>query len=213
MGEPIFNENVFRISRHMIRNKKEFFQGILDLRVEVVHPVLTTSLPKKFKLLEERIMEWCDIKNDLYKGQAGFQFSINSTNEEQRDAMFNGMQLSLVEFSRIAKRMPDPISRKYCLNFALASGNEVDAIKLSNLFDKDKFMVKITPIHNNNACRKNGIVTVDGYESFSPYKKAEEDLKKAGFDVLIFVPSFDEEEGLVTCGNAVLGGSTSSLIN
>ncbi len=25
--------------------------------------------------------------------------------------------------------------------------------------------------------------------------------------VLVFVPSLDEEEGLVTCGNAVLGGS------
>lgn len=28
------------------------------------------------------------------------------------------------------------------------------------------------------------------------------------FDVLVFVPSIDEEDGLVTCGNAVLGGST-----
>ena len=36
----------------------------------------------------------------------------------------------------------------------------------------------------------------------------EEDLKKEGFDVLVFVPSIDEEDGLVTCGNAVLGGST-----
>ena len=27
------------------------------------------------------------------------------------------------------------------------------------IFDKDKFMIKITPIHNNNACRENGIET------------------------------------------------------
>ena len=33
-------------------------------------------------------------------------------------------------------------------------------------------------------------------------------MKAAGFDVLVFVPSIDEEDGLVTCGNAILGGST-----
>lgn len=31
------------------------------------------------------------------------------------------------------------------------------------LFDKDKFMCKITPIHNNTACTENGIKTVGGY--------------------------------------------------
>lgn len=68
-------------------------------------------------------------------------------------------------------------------------------------------MIKITPIHNNTACRENNIETVDGYSSFAPYAKAEQELIDVGFDVLVFVPSMDEENGLVTCGNAVLGGS------
>ena len=42
------------------------------------------------------------------------------------------------------------------------------------------------------------------HESFG--KKVEEDLRNEGFDVLVFVPSIDEEDGLVTCGNLVLGG-------
>lgn len=69
-------------------------------------------------------------------------------------------------------------------------------------------MCKITPIHNNNACTENDIKTVGGYEHFAPYAKPEQDLRDAGFDVLVFVPSIDEEDGLVTCGNAILGGST-----
>jgi len=69
-------------------------------------------------------------------------------------------------------------------------------------------MCKITPMHNNNACRKNGIETVGGYDSFEPYEHPEKELTNAGFDVLIFVPSMDEEDGLVTCGNLILGGST-----
>jgi 23S rRNA (adenine2503-C2)-methyltransferase len=69
-------------------------------------------------------------------------------------------------------------------------------------------MCKITPIHNNNACRENDIVTIGGYDSWQPYSQPEQDLKDAGFDVLVFVPSIDEEDGLVTCGNVILGGST-----
>lgn len=161
--------------------------------------------------LESRILWWCDIKNDTYNGQAGLQFSINSTNEDQRQEVFAGKSLTLPEIAAIAAKMPAPVSRKYCLNFAYSTDFEVDADKIDSLFDKDKFMVKITPIHNNNACCTNGIETVGGYDSWQPYRKPEEDLKAKGWDVLVFVPSMDEEDGLVTCGNAVLGGSTMKI--
>lgn len=207
MGDPIFNEQVFLFSEWLYKNKLEILSDT-GVSVETLHPVLTTSLPKKFKLLEERILRWCSIKNDIYNGQAGLQFSINSTSEKQRTEMFDGMQLSLPDLAKIADKMPMPISRKYCLNFAYSTDFEIDANVISDLFDKDKFMCKITPIHNNNACIENGIETVGGYDSYYPYKQPEDDLKAAGFDVLVFVPSIDEEDGLVTCGNAITGGST-----
>lgn len=206
MGEPIFNQNVFDFAEWCFYNKKQI-QSDTGLRIEVFHPVLTTSLPRKFKELPKRIYDWCGIKNHIYNGQAGFQFSINSTNEDQRTDMYNNMQLHLEDVSAIAKHMPDPISRKYCLNFAWASNYEIDGAKLAKLFNPEKFMCKITPIHNNNACKDNKIETLGGYNSY-PYKKPEEELKKNGFDVLVFVPSLDEENGLVTCGNVILGGST-----
>lgn len=207
MGEPIFNENVFDFAKWLYKNKSTI-QRDLGMRTEVIHPVLTSSFPRKFPLLEQRILEWCDIKNNLYNGQAGLQFSINSTDENQRTTMFRDMQLRLEDLSKIADKMPEPLGRKYCLNFAYSTDFIVNADKLSSLFDPAKFMAKITPIHNNNACRKNRIQTLHGYDSYLPYKTPEESLKKAGFDVLVFVPSMDEEDGCVTCGNAVLGGST-----
>lgn len=205
MGEPIYNDAVFEQAEFLYKHKG-LLQALWGLRIETLHPVLTTSLPRKFKKLEENILRWCDIKNEVYNGQAGLQFSINSTNEEQRTEMFQGLQLSLEDFSKIADKMPMPTGRKYCLNFAYSTDYEVDGEKLRKLFDPEKFMCKITPIHNNNACAANGIETVDGYESYAPYKGPEESLKAAGFDVLVFVPSMDEEDGLVTCGNLVLGG-------
>jgi 23S rRNA (adenine2503-C2)-methyltransferase len=210
MGEPAFNMNVFEFSRWLAANKRQL---LIDtgLRVEVIHPVLTSSMPRALGDLGDRIREWCDIKNNVYNGQAGLQFSINSTNDDQRNAMFNNRALSLDEIAIIAESLPDPVSRKYCLNFAYSTDFEIDAEKLANMFDPNKFMCKITPIHNNNACTSNNIKTLGGYDSWMPYQKPEEDLKAAGFDVLVFVPSMDEENGLVTCGNAVLGGGTLKL--
>lgn len=205
MGEPIFNDNVFTFAIELIQKKKQL-QDIFNLRTEVIHPVLTTSLPKNFKKLGDKLFEWCDIKNINYNGQAGLQLSINSTCDEQRDDMFNGMSCNIKTISEVCKTLPDPIGRKYCLNFALADGYIVDHFKLLSLFDPNKFMVKITPIHNNNECKENGIITHKGYESYTPYKEVEEKLKSVGFDVLVFIPSTDEENSLVTCGNAVLSG-------
>ena len=165
-----------------------------------------SSQSKADKNIEQKILTWCNIKNTLYNGQAGLQFSINSTDTEQRNDMFQNMSLSLVELSEIGKKMPFPMSRKYTLNFAFSSDFIIDAKYIRDLFDPEKFMCKITPIHNNIACSENNISTVGGYDSWQPYQKPEQDLIAVGFDVLVFVPSIDEEDGLVTCGNVVLGG-------
>jgi len=203
MGEPTFNGNVLDIAACLHRNIFEFWQGCLT-----VHPVVSTMLPKSNNHLYQFLNIWCnDIKNKLYKGEAGLQFSINSTSDEQRNDMFSGNSLTLDQISHIGKGLPMPVGRKYALNFALADDYIVDAIKLSNMFDSDKFMVKITPLHKTKSCEDNNIQTTGGYDSFVPYKKSESELIQQGFDVIVFVPSYDEDLGLITCGNAVLSGN------
>jgi len=68
-------------------------------------------------------------------------------------------------------------------------------------------MVKITPLHRTKSCDINSIVTTKGYDEFTPYLRAEYDLKSVGFDVIVFVPSYDEDLGMITCGNAILSGN------
>ena len=65
-------------------------------------------------------------------------------------------------------------------------------------------MCKITPMHVTHACKKNNIQTSGGYSEFTPYQKTEVELKDVGFDVLVFVPSLEEDESRITCGNAIL---------
>jgi len=202
MGEPTFNNNVLLHAMYLQNDILPF------LGKSLIHPVISTMLPRKNKKLIDFLKSWCKIKNEIYKGDAGLQFSINSTSNEQREDMFSGNSLTLEEISDIGKELPMPIGRKYALNFALADYYELDADKLLKLFNPNKFMVKITPLHITNSCKDNDIKTTGGYEYFTPYKPAEEALKKAGFDVLVFIPSKDEDEGRITCGNAILSGST-----
>jgi len=209
MGEPTFNEDVFLFSEWLAANKRQI-QEETGVRIEVIHPVLTTMCPE-YEQTESRIRRWADIKNELFNGQAGLQLSINTTSDDARNGMFDGSSKQLREIATIADKLPMPIGRKYCLNFAYASGNEVDGAKLASMFDVDKWMVKITPIHNNTACGDNGIATIEGYSSYRPYKEPEQSCKDAGFDTLVFIPSQDEEDGLITCGNAILGGSELKL--
>lgn len=206
MGEPMFNfDAVHSFARDLYETKR-----YLPLRVETLHPVFTTSMPMAAKGVTDKLLAWCILKNELYNGQAGLQLSINSTSDDDRERMFSGMAMPLAEVSRVCRALPAPVGRKYCLNFALASSSEVDAVRLLDLFDPEAWMVKITPIHNNAASIGSGLVTLGGYDSWEPYRAAEESLIRAGFDVLTFVPSQDEERGLVTCGNAVLAGSRAS---
>jgi 23S rRNA (adenine2503-C2)-methyltransferase len=201
MGEPTFNFDVIEHAKQLHKIVRPYIGN------SMIHPVISTMLPKANKRLMEFLNDWCDIKNYTYRGDAGLQFSINSTDDEQRNEMFSGNSLPLIDIAEIGRLLPDPKGRKYALNFALADNYIVDAEKLAMLFNPNKFMVKITPLHKTQSCDANGIITTDGYEAFTPYQKAETDCKNAGYDVIVFVPSYDEDLGLITCGNAILSGS------
>lgn len=202
MGEPTFNEDVLWTA-HLLRANV----GYEGLGCGTIHPVVSTMMPKYNKYLHEFLYRWTEIKNEEYKGEAGLQLSINSTNNEQRDIMFSDNSLSLEDIAHESCFFPKPIGRKYALNFALADGYEIDANKLRDLFNPEYFMVKITPLHRTKSCVDNDITTTDGYTAFTPYKEVESRLKEIGFDVIVFVPSYDEDMGLITCGNAILSGN------
>jgi 23S rRNA (adenine2503-C2)-methyltransferase len=209
MGEPVLNPNVLEFARWLNDHKREL-QENTSVRIETIHPVLSTMCPKNIKTFDY-IWKWIYLKNDTYNGQAGLQISVNSTSEDQRTEMFRGKAYSLSEISEALNCVSEPLGRKYCLNIAYASGNEVDGKRLAKLFSPSKWMVKITPIHNNNSCSKNNIKTVGGYKTYTPYEIPEKSCTDAGFDTLVFVPSMDEEKSCITCGNAILGGSTIKL--
>ena len=198
MGEPTWNKNVLDFTKDV----RKIIRPIIGR--SLVHPVISTMLPKDNKFLNEYLNDWVEIKNDVFRGDAGLQFSINTTDDKQREYLFSGNSHTLEEISKIGDMLDMPVGRKYALNFALGDDFNVDAEKLRDLFNPNKFMVKITPIHITNACKDNNIETKNGYFDYSPYRDIENKLKAAGFDVLVFIPSVEEDTSRITCGNAIL---------
>ena len=199
MGEPTFNPNVITSAEYiakMLGDKNS------DVTFDEYHPVVSTMMPKANKNLKEFLHRWVET-GFVYGGEDGFglQFSINTLDEEDRNAMFRNRSMSLQEISDVIRELPMPKKRKYTLNFAVTSKSNLDVELMNKYFDKEKCIVKITPIHET-------VEAVDeGYEivkDFDVYEKFEQPLVDDGWDVIVFVPSKEEDADRITCGNSLI---------
>ena len=197
MGEPTFNRSVITAA-----NLVDLTLRSGDITFDEYHPVVSTMMPKNNKNLHAFLTEW--VKSGfIYGGDDGYglQFSINTLDEEKRNEMFRNMSLSLEEIGHIIDELPNPKERKYTLNFAVTSDCNLDVGLMNKYFDKEKCIVKITPIH------KTVEAVSEGYEivtDFDVYEKFEQPLVADGWDVIVFVPSKEEDEDRITCGNALI---------
>lgn len=200
MGEPTWNDDVIRSTRRL--------QTILPRIFDEVHyhPVVSTMMPKNNKNLKSFLIEWTHTKNLIMLGEAGLQLSINSTDEKERNWMFSGNAHTLNAIGKIVKGLPHPRGRKYTLNFAIADYS-IDPDILLRYFSPDDWICKLTPMHKTTTALEHDIKTEGDYTEIYPYLEDEQNLKDAGYDVLVFVASEYEDLGRITCGNALLGGS------
>lgn len=199
MGEPTFNPNVI--------TSAEFIAQMLmndhsDVTFDTYHPVVSTMMPKANKNLKEFLHKQVET-GFAYGGEDGFglQFSINTLDENDRNEMFRNRSLSLQEISDIIKELPMPKKRKYTLNFAVTSKSNLDVALMNKYFDKEKCIVKMTPIHETVEAVNEGYEIV---HDFDVYEQFEQPLVNDGWDVIVFVPSKEEDEDRITCGNSLI---------
>ena len=196
MGEPTWNPNVLDATKWMKTHLDNEYH---------IHPVVSTMMPKHNEWLKTFIHTWMRMKNRLFKGEAGLQLSINSTNEQERAVMFNNQACSLKQINKVMEGII-PNGRKITLNFAVAN-YEIEPEVLLEYFDPDDYIVKLTPMHKTLSCLQNDIKTEGDYTTYHPYEHYERELKKYGFDVLVFIASIEEDLGRITCGNVILSGT------
>jgi 23S rRNA (adenine2503-C2)-methyltransferase len=198
MGEPTFNPAVIDAAYKL----KLWFMA----RGWPYHAVVSTMMPKMYRGIATFLERWIDYKNNACNGEAGLQLSINSTDDEQRLQQFGPNSRNLNDISNIMNSIVTKpcLGRKIALNFAVTNSTIIDAQKLADLFDPAIYMCKLTPIHVTKNSEQHSLFTHGGYSLYDVYREHEENLKQAGFDVIVFVPSLEEDKSRITCGNAIL---------
>ena len=197
MGEPTFNWDVIRAA-NLVAEALMFG----SVQFDEYHPVVSTMMPKSNKNLESFLYEWV-MSGYTFGGEDGYglQFSINTLDEMQRNKMFCNMSLSLGKISKIIDELPMPKNTKFTLNFAVTPESNLDVKLMNKYFDKDRCIVKITPIHKTVEAVNKGYEIVT---NFDVYEKFEQPLVKDGWNVIVFIPSKEEDEDRITCGNSLI---------
>lgn len=194
MGEPTFNPGVITAANIVNQIAQPVF--------EEYHPVVSTMMPKNNIYLEAFLKSWVHWGFEYQqKDGYGLQFSINTLDEDDRNRMFGNKSLSLKEIGQIIDRLPAPHGRKYTLNFAVTQKSNLCPELMEKYFDKSKCIVKITPIHETVSASTNKYEIV---RSFDVYERFEKPLTQKGWDVIVFIPSEEEDNDRITCGNSLI---------
>ncbi len=191
MGDPALNPAVIEVleSLHVL------------YRAPALIPCISTIAPRSGARFLERLIR---VKNDLYpEGSFQMQFSVHSTNEEQRDFLIPYPKMTLGEITAYGERFFAEGDRKIALNFATPRGFEIDMGKVRELFDPERFLIKITPVNptrNQTAHRLESLIIGERPEEATPLVSSFED---AGFDVILSIGELGENAIGSNCGQFV----------
>ena len=199
MGEPTLNSVILDFIEYdlvdLIRSKVD---------AEVIVPTISTMLPKNKKLVAEFLQRYCRIKNEVYGGNAELQFSISTTDENARNRLFRNLSLPLCDIAEIAASLPAPQGSKYRLNFPVTKDTVIDAGVIDGLFDKTKFEIKLTPIHETFNALDNGFNVTSEYDSYEVFAPIEKAFLDKGWDVAVYLDKKGEDADSLTCGHLLL---------
>ncbi|PLV57586.1 radical SAM protein [Thermotoga sp. SG1] len=192
MGEPALNDAVLDVLEDLPKRYNAF--GLL--------PSISTIAPHGTDSFFEKLLK---IKEKHYRGRFQLQFSIHSTNEEERDRIMPVKKWSLREISEYGKTFVKEGDRKITLNFAVAQNYSLDPDVIVDLFDPEKFLVKITPVNPTYRSRENNLRSDVDIEKGALIKHQEfvSRLRNAGFEVILSIGELEENKIGSNCGQYV----------
>lgn len=191
VGEPALNDTVLDVLEEL--------PSILN--APGLMPSISTVAPIGRDSWFERLLE---IKNRLYVGRFQMQFSIHSTDAEQRDKIIPVKKWDFEQIASYGERFVSEGDRKVTLNFALAQENVADADVIIKYFNPEKFLIKITPVNPTYRSVENGLNSdVDDNGLVLKHRTFVEKLRENGFEVIISVGELEENKIGSNCGQYV----------
>jgi len=188
MGEPSFNTNVLDVleqlpSRYSMRN---------------FIPSLSSIAPASTEQFFERLLK---IKKELYDKSFQLQFSIHSTDRDQRDRLMPIRKMSFEDIAAYAKQLYSPGGKKLTLNFAIGADYIIQPEKIKNIFDPEIFLIKVTPVNPTFKAMQNNIRSLVNPET-SHYPVIDA-FKECGYEVLLSIGEWEENKIGSNCGQYV----------
>jgi len=187
MGEPTLNKSVLDVLREL--PKKYDAPGLM--------PCISTIAPNGSNEFLEELIE---IKNLLYSdGKFQLQFSIHSTNEDERKKWMSPNIWSLKKIADYGEQWYKEGDRKITLNFAVAEDSEINPDIILEFFDPAKYWIKLTPVNPTDRAIHNKLQSGITEEN-SEYIPLLEEFRTRGFEASISIGEWEENEIGSNCG-------------
>ena len=188
MGDPAFNDAVLDVLQRLPETwPRAGIMASISTVAPAGHEAFFTAL--------------ADIKNTCYPpGNFQMQFSLHTTDEEQRRRLVPVKTWSFETMARWGAAFYREGDRKVTLNFAAARGFPLDPAALSAVFDPRYFLVKLTPVNPTHASRQAGIAGLIDPETPERNMDVVAAFEDAGYDVILSIGETRENQIGSNCG-------------
>lgn len=188
MGEPSFNNAVL---------------DLLDILPETYSlsqfiPSLSTIAPVGTDPFFERLI---NIKKKLYPDTFQLQFSIHSTDQDQRDQLIPVRKWDFLRISEYSRRFFNQDGKKITLNFAMSTDTILTPDILFQFFDPEIFIIKLTPVNPTRKARNNSINSLITKNNIA--EKLAKAITAYGYEVITSIGEWEENQIGSNCGQFV----------
>lgn len=192
MGEPAFNKNVINLLREL--PAKINYSGTLIPSISTIAPAGTEGFFK----------DLLRVKREIYnQANFQFQFSLHSTNQIERDKMIPVKKWDFEKISKYGDAFYDDGDRKITLNFALHSTDALDPQVIKKYFNRERFLIKITPVNPTVNVKRNKIQNIIISQEQAAQLKPIQELREMGYDLIISIGELEENRIGSNCGQYI----------
>jgi 23S rRNA (adenine2503-C2)-methyltransferase len=188
MGDPALNDAVLDA---LVGLRSEFNGTNVVASVSTVAPVISRDFLAKLRR----------VKDEHYPGgRFQLQFSIHSTDPDVRGRLCPIKTLSFEEMAAIGTAFRTEGDKRVTLNFCLIDGIPIDPTVVREHFDPEHFLIKLTPLNPTSRAESAGLVSLIGKGREEEAKRYIEAFQAQGFDVLLSIGEYEENQIGSNCG-------------
>jgi 23S rRNA (adenine2503-C2)-methyltransferase len=188
VGEPALNSAVIEVLSELPYRYNA--PGLL--------PCVSTIAPGGSEGFFEGLL---DVRKNIYRDKNfQLQFSIHTTDEELRNKLIPVKKWDFKKISDYGEVFFEEGRRKITLNFALGHDTPVEPSLLSEYFNPEKFLIKITPINPTYKALKNKISSFVNSKDNGRLEILIDKLKNAGYEVIKSIGILEENNIGSNCG-------------